>query len=248
MYTRFQTTIGINDTAVCEGQGAQVIYYIYLDDNLVYTSPVMHSGALFIDLDVTSKYYLDVNIFADRPYNNSCNAAMISDPILVPVLCFGIAWDDPSVCGGKGVCVSTNKCECKPSANSTCDYPKCFGLLYTDTNVCSGAGVCVDTDTCVCGALYSNNNCQDKICSPYNTTSYSPKSCVGYQYVSDYLNVLNPINTWVGQPNRDGYSNDINCISNTDIATCRFYCASDLNCKSMVNVVMASWDGGHGCW
>lgn len=77
------------------------------------------------------------------------------------VSCFGIVFDDPSVCSWRGNCTALNHCECPPSyGGDDCSIAQCYDKYAYDPTVCSGGGRCVSLDTCVCFQGYSGKKCE----------------------------------------------------------------------------------------
>jgi hypothetical protein len=53
--------------------------------------------------------------------------------------CNGVASTDPSVCSGKGTCVSTDNCNCNNGYYSNnCNVTTCYSILSNSSGVCSG--------------------------------------------------------------------------------------------------------------
>jgi alpha-tubulin suppressor-like RCC1 family protein len=76
--------------------------------------------------------------------------------------CFGVLFDDPSVCSWHGTCNATDVCDCQPGySGEDCSIATCYGLLGTDPDVCSGNGFCIAVDTCVCSQGNSGRNCDN---------------------------------------------------------------------------------------
>ncbi|KAL0478639.1 von Willebrand factor D and EGF domain-containing protein, partial [Acrasis kona] len=258
-FSRFQATIGINDSVIGTCGGAigsqQVNYTFYLDNNFYASIPISTSKGIFIDINTTTTNFLDINIISSMPNNsNACNNAIIGDPIIVPsVTCNGVAWNNPSVCSGNGVCSAQDVCTCNAGyiGSSNCQTPIiCGGLLAGSPNVCSGRGLCISNNTCSCGTLYSGSNCQNYACnSQFNTIAYNIKDClVGYNYVSN--NFKNPVNQWVGQQNVDIGGSDIGCFGWGLTPTyCAYMCSINLNCIAYLTVnVSSNWPNGGCCY
>ncbi|KAF0975936.1 hypothetical protein FDP41_005263 [Naegleria fowleri] len=99
------------------------------------------------------------------------------------IFCFGKSSNDPTVCSGRGSCVSFNKCSCFATANGTqcetcnqgyvgdkCQYVTCAGIPSYNSSVCLGRGDCVAVDTCACTYTYkfSGPNCENFTCNNGN--------------------------------------------------------------------------------
>eukprot|EP01080_Neovahlkampfia_damariscottae_P000518 gene518-8031_t len=85
--------------------------------------------------------------------------------------CAGKAYDNTTICSGKGICVGTDTCVCDPDRfGNDCQFYTCFEIAQTDPSVCSGRGTCITTDNCVCKTGSSGINCQDYTCFSVNST------------------------------------------------------------------------------
>jgi len=92
-------------------------------------------------------------LFSQFPSNFVCSYFVPS--------CFAVlATQNGTVCGGHGVCIDTDICECDTGwAGNQCEVQKftCHGVVSTSPNVCAGHGLCVN-DSCQCiGFLISKN-------------------------------------------------------------------------------------------
>ncbi|EFC35205.1 predicted protein, partial [Naegleria gruberi] len=66
-------------------------------------------------------------------------------------ICFNVAANDASVCGGKGSCIDIDRCQCNAGYSGTkCSDYSCFGVRSNSTTVCSSHGVCLSPDKCQC--------------------------------------------------------------------------------------------------
>jgi len=74
---------------------------------------------------------------------------------------FQIYFINPSTaCGGRGVCVENDQCECPYGLTGhNCDLPMCYG----DTS-CAFGGVCVAPNTCQCSPFFEGDFCETSTC------------------------------------------------------------------------------------
>jgi len=120
-----------------------------------------------------------------------------------PLYCYGISFDNSTVCSGHGTCLTEDSCSCQPSySGDQCEIYSCYGTLSTNAGVCTGHGSCVATDDCQCltPGIYGHqcqivecwgvNSTEASVCSAHGTcadynscqcsTNYSERSCSYY--------------------------------------------------------------------
>ena len=93
--------------------------------------------------------------------------------------CNGKNFSDPTVCNGKGYCISQNQCQCENSywTGSDCSTPVCIPV--EGGAICSGRGVCIAPDTCKCNSGYFGSRCETYYCfgilpDPYGMATTKP--------------------------------------------------------------------------
>nr|CAG4716015.1 unnamed protein product [Naegleria fowleri] len=92
------------------------------------------------------------------------------------VTCFGLAASNQNVCSGKGVCISTDWCQCDSGYyGNACQIASCFGVLATNATVCSSRGSCTSLNQCSCQSGFTRSNCQTKVVV---VTGSSPKASI----------------------------------------------------------------------
>ncbi|KAF0979944.1 hypothetical protein FDP41_001097 [Naegleria fowleri] len=75
--------------------------------------------------------------------------------------CFGVPYNDSSVCSGRGECVSENTCKCRHEySGDKCLLTTCFGVSSNFSGVCSGHGYCSDYNVCECEHTYTGPMCE----------------------------------------------------------------------------------------
>ncbi|KAG2389423.1 hypothetical protein C9374_013983 [Naegleria lovaniensis] len=76
--------------------------------------------------------------------------------------CFGIPFNDSTVCSGRGECVSANTCQCRHEYSGyNCRFTTCFGVSSNlTTGVCSGHGYCSDYNVCECDVAFTGPMCE----------------------------------------------------------------------------------------
>ncbi|KAG2373626.1 hypothetical protein C9374_011915 [Naegleria lovaniensis] len=83
-------------------------------------------------------------------------------------ICFNKNSSDPTVCSGRGSCISPNYCSCQSNyTGMNCETHYCHGIVNSNSTVCSGHGVCSSHNTCTCNAGYYGNNCEKFDCNGF---------------------------------------------------------------------------------
>lgn len=93
--------------------------------------------------------------------------------------CYGLSWDDPNVCHGRGFCVGPNNCSCIDNyKNNDCSDNICNSVQSSDSHVCGSHGKCIAFDVCECQDGYGkdlNGDCTVPLC--FGIPASDPKSC-----------------------------------------------------------------------
>jgi hypothetical protein len=117
------------------------------------------------------------------PNNCSCPTEIVNGRCTIS--CYGISYDNSTVCSGRGVCSNVDTCSCNTgSIGRQCEHFVCQYRSGDSSNVCSNHGQCVGFNNCSCSEGYTGNDCQNPLCfgiSSLSTSvcSNSSGSCVG---------------------------------------------------------------------
>ena len=93
------------------------------------------------------------------------------------ITCHGYPSNDPQVCGGHGVCIADDVCDCYHGyfGPDCCEVPYTCASIHPEApNVCSGHGVCKHQDDCWCFYGYSGRWCQHGQREPYTCDEKEP--------------------------------------------------------------------------
>jgi NPCBM/NEW2 domain/Carbohydrate esterase, sialic acid-specific acetylesterase len=86
-YFKFNSKIGIGDeiTTACNGVGG-VIFKVYGDDNLIYTSPIIYKNSALETIDVNLGAYTRIKLRTEQASASACNSGVWAD---ARFLCIG---------------------------------------------------------------------------------------------------------------------------------------------------------------
>ncbi|KAF0975670.1 hypothetical protein FDP41_004997 [Naegleria fowleri] len=92
--------------------------------------------------------------------------------------CYGISYQNQTVCSGKGTCTKPNVCECKPFySGNRCQITTCAGIASNLSTVCSSHGDCLEYEVCSCHTGYTGLRCQYPLC--FGLPSNNKNVCSG---------------------------------------------------------------------